>query len=423
MKKIIALIITSILLLLNSLTVFASETPCFELSNAEGQVNETVTIQLSISNNPGITAFGLEISYPTDNFELIDVNANGVYESGFSKSKIDSNPFRISWHDLDSKDICENGTVASFSFKIKSLNESAQISLSYDENDVFNSSFVNQHFDIANSTIKLHNHVFDGGTITTEPTCTEKGIKTFACSCGYSYTEDVNAIGHSEVIDKAVAPTCTKTGLTAGSHCSKCNVVFTAQTIIPSLGHTEVKDEAIAPTCTKTGLTEGSHCSVCGETIVAQKTVKAKGHNPAAAVKENIKPATYSTVGTYDNVVYCSTCGAEISRTKVTVPKLAKKANPMLAKGKSVTVKFKNLKKKNQTVAQKNAFSVTKAQGKVTYTKASGNKSITVSSAGKITVKKGLKKGTYKVKVKAKAAGNATYKAKTVTITVTIKVK
>ena len=42
---------------------------------------------------------------------------------------------------------------------------------------------------------------------------------------------------------------------------------------------------------------------------------------------------------------------------------------------------------------------------------------------GKVTVKKGLKKGTYKVKVKVKAAGNKNYKAATKTVTFKINVK
>ena len=37
--------------------------------------------------------------------------------------------------------------------------------------------------------------------------------------------------------------------------------------------HTPVTDAAVEPTCTKTGLTEGSHCSVCGKVLVKQKTV------------------------------------------------------------------------------------------------------------------------------------------------------
>ena len=56
--------------------------------------------------------------------------------------------------------------------------------------------------------------------------------------------------------------------------------------------------------------------------------------------------------------------------------------------------------------------------------KYNGNSKITIAkSTGKVTVKKGLKKGTYKVKVKVKAAGTSNYNALTKTVTFTIKVK
>ena len=107
-----------------------------------------------------------------------------------------------------------------------------------------------------------------------------------------------------------------------------------------------------------------------------------------------------------------------------TTTKAKKKANTLTVKAKKPVVKYKNLKKKKQTIARKNAITVSKAKGKVTYKKASGNKKITVNKkTGKITVKKGLKKGTYKVKIKVTAAGNSTYKAKSKTFAVAIKVK
>lgn len=57
---------------------------------------------------------------------------------------------------------------------------------------------------------------------------------------------------------------------------------FTAQyTAIP---HTEVVDKAVEPTCTKTGLTEGKHCSVCGEVLVEQEVVKALGFTVSGSV-------------------------------------------------------------------------------------------------------------------------------------------
>ena len=95
------------------------------------------------------------------------------------------------------------------------------------------------------------------------------------CECGDKKDE----AGHTEVTDKAVAPTCTATGLTEGSHCKTCGETIVAQEVVAALGHTEEIDEAVAPTCTATGLTEGSHCGTCGEVLVAQKEIPALGHD------------------------------------------------------------------------------------------------------------------------------------------------
>ena len=48
---------------------------------------------------------------------------------------------------------------------------------------------------------------------------------------------------------------------------------------MPANGHTEVVDAAVAPTCTEAGKTEGKHCSECDEILVAQKDVEALGHD------------------------------------------------------------------------------------------------------------------------------------------------
>ena len=105
--------------------------------------------------------------------------------------------------------------------------------------------------------------------------------------------------------------------------------------------------------------------------------------------------------------------------------KITKGINTLKVKGKTATVKYKKVKKKARTLKVAKVIKVTrKGQGKLTYAKASGNKKITINKkTGKVTVKKGLKKGTYKVKVKVTAAGNTNYRKATKQVTFRIKVK
>lgn len=78
--------------------------------------------------------------------------------------------------------------------------------------------------------------------VTTAPSCTEAGEKTFTCSlCGNSYTETIDAEGHNMVAGEVVAPTVDAEGYTVYT-CSKCGATenrdFTEK--LPPVGATEV---------------------------------------------------------------------------------------------------------------------------------------------------------------------------------------
>ena len=108
-------------------------------------------------------------------------------------------------------------------------------------------------------------------------------------------------------------------------------------------------------------------------------------------------------------------------RTSKTVTiKVAKAAPVIKVKAASKSYKASALKKKAQSFK---LGASANSKGKVSFKKTSGNAGIAVSSTGKVTVKKGLKKGTYKVKVRVSAAANGSYKARSKTVTVTVKVK
>ena len=120
-------------------------------------------------------------------------------------------------------------------------------------------------------------HKWNPGTITTEPTCTEEGVKTFECTvCGKTKTEKVEALGHDWNEDFTVdkEATCEETGLKS-IHCKRCD---------------SKKDETVIP---------------------------AKGHVAGEKKIENATESTCENGGSYDEVIYCTVCGKELSRTTI----------------------------------------------------------------------------------------------------------
>ena len=120
---------------------------------------------------------------------------------------------------------------------------------------------------------KLGNHSFE--TRVVEATCTEDGYTVEWCECGVEQNKvTIDALGHTEVIDAAVAPTHTETGLTEGKHCSVCGEVLVAQEVVGALGH-DYEAVVTAPTCTEKGYTTYT-CS-CGDSYKDNYT-DALGH-------------------------------------------------------------------------------------------------------------------------------------------------
>ncbi|MBR3894199.1 MAG: InlB B-repeat-containing protein [Clostridia bacterium] len=95
---------------------------------------------------------------------------------------------------------------------------------------------------------------------------------------------------HALSFIEAKAPTCTEDGNIAYWCCVACgryfadenaaNEISLADIIDPAKGHTEVVDKAVEPSCFETGLTEGSHCLVCNEVLVPQYGVPMIDHAP-----------------------------------------------------------------------------------------------------------------------------------------------
>ena len=105
-------------------------------------------------------------------------------------------------------------------------------------------------------------------------------------------------------------------------YCSVCEKELsrTQKTIAKKTEHTYGEwNEILAPTCTEKG-SERRDCDICEH--YETRDINANGHTNAAAVVENKVDATCTADGSYDSVIYCSVCTAEVSRESKVIGKL-----------------------------------------------------------------------------------------------------
>lgn len=153
----------------------------------------------------------------------------------------------------------------------------------------------------------------------------------------------------------------------------------------------------------------------------AKTAMTYKSSNTKVATVDSKGRVTIKAAGTAKITITAKATSSYKAATKTLTVKVAKAAPVLKTKITSKNVSYNALRKKAQVFTLGTSVS---SKGTLTYAKTAGSSAFTVNKTnGKITVKKGLKKGTYKIKVKISAKATANYNAGTKTVLVTVRVK
>lgn len=186
-----------------------------------------------------------------------------------------------------------------------------------------------------------------------------------------------------ELIETIKKANCTEAG-EEKYECAFCG--FTEKRFPNALGHKEVIDNKVEPTCTKTGLTEGKHCSVCEEVLIKQNNIEATG----------IHIWDKGTTDKNGNILYdCDTCDATYSKnlTSIKVTTKPNKLNYFEEENMDFTGMVITAYYDNNTNAQMTAWSAG-------YSMMEGKQIVTVECYGKTD--------TFTITVKSRVPSNVT---------------
>ena len=228
MKKLLSILLAVVLCFsVCSVVAFAAnEDIIVSAKGGTAQRGGTIRVPISLDANKGFVTLGLAVDYDSDVLEIVcekhedgksctakrapkvekkvDFQVALDYEcsnAGNNSQYHTVDPYLIQWaYGTVEEDICETGEIAAITFKVKDNAKfgDTKVTVTVDQASGFGSVARTFAGGEATVTVACTSHTKDEGTVTKEPTCTEKGTKTYKCKdCGAPMgTEDIKATGH-----------------------------------------------------------------------------------------------------------------------------------------------------------------------------------------------------------------------------------
>jgi len=235
LRKLLSILIITILtfsLFACSLTVHAEEDCTVTVETVSALTGDEVYVHLNVTNNPGIMAMTISITYNPDALDYIDY----YYGDVFSDYTVAAHPTRklIRLVISEKKDISEDGIIASFKFKVKdnAENELHKMTVEYSSGDFCNNDLVrimpkivSGGVDVQYNGSNCSHKNFGEWTEKVAPSCDKEGVEQRTCvRCPHTENRSTNPIGH-EFSDKWTIdiPATKDMPGTMSRHCIRCS--------------------------------------------------------------------------------------------------------------------------------------------------------------------------------------------------------
>ena len=155
MKRFLCLCLTAALLLSISAVGYAAPTPTLTVSEVTAAPGDTVSVTVSLANNPGIIGFRYFVTYDAAVLELTKATPQGIRD--VVTGPLTKNPFVFTWMDALKPDNTYNGAVITLTFRVREEATAGKspITVTYQEDDVINAAFENVDFAIVNGGVTV----------------------------------------------------------------------------------------------------------------------------------------------------------------------------------------------------------------------------------------------------------------------------
>lgn len=373
MKKLISIfVIVAVLATFLVPSAFAAEEPQLVVDSVSAVAGETITLNVSLVNNPGITNGKISVDYDEAGLEFVAFNFDETPRDFYTQE----NPATATMNFIAGKDYAKDGVFFSIELKVKDKaagdykvglsiemmvnNEEEEVAFEIVEGVVstpipdpaqlvVSSAEANNGEEVVLTVALVNNPGITNGKIAVD--YDETGLEFVAFDFEETprdfYTQDnpatatMNFIAGEDFAEDVVFFAIVlkvkdgvtgdfKVGLNIEMMVNNAEeeVVFEIVEGVVTVNHECVLEDVaeVPATCTEPGVKAHQKCA-CGKLYIdgtevteADLVIEALGHKPAEAVKENVVEATCTEDGQYDLVVYCSECGKELSRETIIVP-------------------------------------------------------------------------------------------------------